>query len=94
MNIQVPPHAHAGKWRMPESGRKLDLSSEVPGRNSGEPTPTGRFLGVHFVCCDVYARIYPNRANTAYVGHCPRCAKRIELKIGTGGTDSRFFTVQ
>lgn len=51
-----------------------------------------RFVGIHFVCCDVYARIYINRSGTAYSGNCPRCAKRIDLKIGPGGTDQRFFT--
>lgn len=51
-----------------------------------------RFVGIHFVCCDVYSRIYINRAGTAYSGYCPRCAKRIDLKIGPGGTDQRFFT--
>jgi hypothetical protein len=47
---------------------------------------------VRFACCEIYSRVYVNRDLTAYVGHCPRCSKRIELKIGPGGTDARFFT--
>ena len=53
-----------------------------------------RFLGVHFACCDAYSRVYANRAGTAYVGHCPRCAKRVQFAIGPGGTEARFFVAQ
>jgi hypothetical protein len=49
-------------------------------------------VGIHFVCCDVYTRVYINRDATAYEGNCPKCAKRVRLRIGPGGTDSRFFT--
>ena len=50
-----------------------------------------KFLGIVFQCCRVYARVYINKQNTAYNGMCPRCGKRVEFKIGRGGTDSRFF---
>jgi hypothetical protein len=61
----------------PEDGRR------------GSPRP---FLGVHFACCSVYARVYIHRSATHYVGHCPRCGRRIDFRIGPGGTDERFFT--
>jgi hypothetical protein len=76
---------------MDETGHQLDLSSE----DSSTSSPKDRaksFLGVHFTCCDVYSRVYPNRDLTAYVGHCPRCAKRVSFQIGPGGTDGRFFS--
>jgi hypothetical protein len=51
-----------------------------------------RYVGIHFACCVLYSRVDVNRDETAYVGHCPRCSRRITLKIGPGGTESRFFT--
>ncbi len=79
------------------AGELLDLSSPAPtpsGVVSDVRGEAAKFLGVHFACCDAYSRVYKNRAGTAYVGHCPRCAKRIEFAIGPGGTSSRFFTAQ
>ncbi|TWU36163.1 hypothetical protein [Novipirellula artificiosorum] len=49
------------------------------------------FLGIQFLCCKTYGRIYRNAELTAYVGNCPKCAKRISVPIGPGGTSSRFF---
>jgi hypothetical protein len=50
------------------------------------------FIGMHFKCCNIYARVYVNRPGTAFVGWCPRCAKKVEVKISPQGTDERFFT--
>ncbi|MCC7475892.1 MAG: hypothetical protein IT425_10880 [Pirellulales bacterium] len=76
-------------------GEHLDLSSESsPGSRGNAKAESRRFVGVHFACCDVYSRVYVNREQTAYEGNCPKCGKRVVLKIGPGGTDSRFFTAQ
>lgn len=76
------------------AGENLDLSSDVVGMppKAASEGASRRFVGVHFVCCDVYTRVYVNRDETAYEGNCPKCAKRVTLRIGPGGTDSRFFT--
>ena len=81
-------------------GKQLDLTSPVSqsAGNAGKPgkeSPGQRpFLGVHFACCDVYSRVYLNRAKTLYLGNCPHCARQVRFQVGPGGTETRFFTAQ
>jgi hypothetical protein len=74
-------------------GEQLDLSSDDG--SEGTPASSGKesrpFLGVRFVCCSVYSRVYRNLQRTAYEGFCPRCGKPIRVRIGEGGTGNRFF---
>jgi hypothetical protein len=60
---------------------------------SGENTRTKRpFIGMHFKCCNVYRRIYLNRVGTAFVGWCPKCAIKAEVRVSPDGAKTRFFT--
>jgi hypothetical protein len=71
-------------------GENLDLSA---GDDSTSPKRTNRrFIGIQFACCGVYSRIYINKDETAYEGHCPKCGRPIQIRIAPGGTDCRFFT--
>lgn len=84
---------------MSDLGSQLDLSSDVGPVGSGggagdRAAQVGAFLGVTFACCDIYARIYPNRRGDAYEGRCPRCLKSLRAGIGPGGTSQRFFTAK
>lgn len=69
----------------PEAGALLHCRAEAMERKR-------KYVGVVFQCCRVYARIYVNAGGTAYTGCCPRCGKRLVVRIGPAGTDSRFFT--
>lgn len=71
-------------------GRQLDLTSESNSEQSPEQRDRS-FLGVHFVCCDVYTRVYISQDQAAYVGNCPKCGRHIQFQVGAGGTDHRFF---
>jgi hypothetical protein len=76
------------------SDNSLDIVDDPYNNTAANREGTGRrFVGVHFACCDIYTRVYVNRDETAYEGNCPKCRKRVQLRIGPGGTDARFFTV-
>ena len=55
------------------------------------PPKRRKYIGVFFECCNVYTQVYINKKKTAYVGCCPKCAQRVEVKIDKRGTNCRFF---
>jgi len=63
-------------------------------KEENKPKAGRPYLGIYFRCCRIYYRIYKNRSGTAYEGCCPRCRRRISIKIGAGGTTERFFVAQ
>ncbi|MCC9643996.1 hypothetical protein LOC71_17065 [Rhodopirellula sp. JC740] len=87
-----------------DAGHHLDLVHEVqpaPEESSraadsaaaqGTPGNPRPFLGIQFRCCQTYGRIYRNDERTAYRGGCPKCGSRVEVPIGNGGTNQRFFS--
>jgi hypothetical protein len=52
------------------------------------------YISVYFECCSVYNRIYKNKQGTAYVGWCPKCTKKVQVKVGSGGVNCRIFTAK
>jgi len=53
-----------------------------------------QFIGMKFDCCHIYNRIYINKEKTAYEGRCPKCLRKISIKISKGGVSDRFFSAQ
>ena len=53
-----------------------------------------RWIGVRFECCSVYSRVYINKEATAYEGRCPKCGRKVEVRIDPHGTDARFFVAR
>ncbi len=47
-----------------------------------------------FECCNIYRRVYINKEGNAYEGRCPKCYAEVKVRIGTGGSDTRFFRAQ
>lgn len=47
--------------------------------------------GVLFKCCQVYAHIYLNAKGDAFIGFCPRCAGKLELRVDPDGSEANFF---
>jgi hypothetical protein len=64
------------------------VSDPAAGMGTGRP-----WLGVRFACSGAYVRVYRNAQGTEYLARCPRCAKCIRFRVGSGGTPQRFFEV-
>lgn len=60
--------------------------SEEPTKRNPRP-----HVGVHFRCCNVYARVYLNARGDAFVGWCPRCVAKLEMKVDPEGSANQFF---
>jgi hypothetical protein len=91
-NPRNTPSVSSSDFPMADSNFQFGNRTNTEPPNDQQSADSRKFVGVHFVCCDIYSRIYINRTKTAYAGNCPRCMKKIELKIGPGGTSNRFFT--
>lgn len=78
---------------MSEPDYILDLGRQGD-KPAQDPTPPAKgrpFISIHFDCCKVFTRVYLNAAGTAYVGWCPRCAKKVTARVGPDGTSARIF---
>ena len=67
-----------------------DKAENQPNQVQSDPSDK-TFLGVYYVQCRVYGRMYRNAESTAYIGRCPRCGKMAQARIGAQGYSDRFF---
>jgi hypothetical protein len=51
-------------------------------------------IGILYKCCHIYARIYLNKKGDAFVGWCPKCAAKLEVKVSPTGSSRKFFTAE
>lgn len=49
------------------------------------------FLGVRYIACGSYGRLYLNADGSAYAGRCPKCGAPVRVLVGDHGTRQRFF---
>jgi len=90
LDLSSDPNSFGKISTSQNSGTKNESSSSQENMDNEKKK---KYLGLKFTCCGVYSRVYVNHDGTAYEGRCPKCLKPVKLKIGEGGTDSRFFEV-
>lgn len=66
-------------------------SSRSGSSSTSPPSEARPWIGVHFECCGIYARIYRRPDSPVYAGQCPRCLARITARVGADGTPQRLF---
>ena len=72
--------------------RRDVFESADPQRSGG---PAGRpWLGVRFTCSGAYVRVYRSVDGQSYLARCPRCGRAVRFRVGSGGTNERFFEVR
>ena len=66
----------------------VDTFDRAAQDGKGSPRP---YIGIHFECCGVYARVYRRHDQTTYAGRCPRCLRPVRVRVGPDGTNTRLF---
>jgi hypothetical protein len=66
--------------------------SDSPGGEGDRLSPRGRpWIGIHFECCAVYARVYRDPESPQYNASCPKCGCGICIRVGPEGVNGRIF---
>jgi len=95
--VEIGSHRTVGPdragWEKPRALRATaDPNAEdADAGQRGASTGKRPWVSIRWTCCHSYSRVYRNRDGTAYQGACPKCARRVTLRIGADGTNSRFF---
>jgi len=91
----------ADMWRMQDDDKSdgpdgtIDVvsSAESDEAQAGSRGQADRrsWVGIHFECCGAYTRIYRRPDARVYQGYCPRCGRRVTLRVGPDGVNARIF---
>jgi len=76
---------------VPSSTPAKAFAKTKPGKTEAARGQRRPWVGIHFECCGVYARVYREPDASCYVGYCPRCQRRVTLRVGPDGVSARFF---
>ena len=49
------------------------------------------WIGIHFECCGVYARVYRRAEEPQYLGRCPSCGRALRVLVRADGVKARVF---
>ena len=90
--------ARRGRWPTADEEGRMSNSHDTFERGGKRVDdgnePAGRpWLGVRFTCSGSYVRVFRNVAGTGYSATCPRCGRCVRFRVGSGGSDQRFFEV-
>ena len=73
------------------TGKKCVTRPPQPNEKRERRVTGTPFLGIHYVDCGVYGRIYRNEEGTHYEGVCPKCRRSVKIRIGPSGSATRSF---
>jgi len=60
-------------------------------RRDNEERP---WIGVRWMCCNVYTRVTRDPEVKMYLGRCPKCLKSLKIRVAPGGSDCRMFVAR
>jgi len=71
----------------------VDVSglARTPGDAPARPDGARPYICVYFECCGVYNRVYRRPQDALYVGWCPKCLRKVRVRVGPNGVSTRFF---
>ncbi|HVP12700.1 MAG TPA: hypothetical protein VMV94_16100 [Phycisphaerae bacterium] len=83
----------AGSTQPDSAAREGPVAGQAAasGPPPGSAPPRRLWVGVQFECCGVYTRIYRDPDVPFYEGQCPQCGRKVTMRVGPDGVNSRLF---
>jgi hypothetical protein len=71
--------------RLTADGVEKCAGADKRGREAERP-----WIGVHFECCGIYARVYRDVSADRYESRCPKCAAPITIRVSPDGVSTNI----